>query len=171
MIPEKLVKEDDEMTEDVIENLLVKLKNNPDSLNALLKILDGLDRGGTMGIIEKIANGAIPSDALYLFEFFTSGPVRDSLIKSGNLVFLLMQALSDEKISDAIKAVAANTSIIAEAASSATDNTERVSALKLYSLLRDPDISFAIMSMMGVLKAAGKILREFKKESKEIESL
>lgn len=156
--------------EDPIEGLLLKLRDNAGILETVLKMLDKLEKGGMKDIIEKIANGAIPSDALYLFEFFTSEPMRDSLIKGGNLALLLIHAITDETTSDALKAISANMNFIAESAISYTEGNEKANALKLYSSLRDPDIGFAIMSMMGALKAMGKVLRELKKEKKMMES-
>lgn len=172
MITEHEKRENDTReTEDAIENLLIRVRDNADSIDTLMKILDKLEKGGAREIVEKIAEGGIPSDALYLFEFFTSEPMRQSLLQGGNLVLLLMHALTDEKTSDALKALASNVNYIADTAASYTKDSDRPNVLKLYSAIRDPDVNFAIMSMMGALKATGRILREMKKERKMMESL
>lgn len=161
----------EEKIDDPIEQMLVKLKDNAELLEILLKIMDKLEKGGAKETLKKIADGAIPSDANYLFEFFTSEPMMDSILKGGNLVLLLMHAMTDEHTSDSIKALAGNISYIAESAASYAEGSEKLNVLKLYSAIRDPDISFLILTMLGALKASGRILRDLKKERKMIESL
>lgn len=150
--------------EDPIEALLVKVRKNAGAFEMLLDMADKLERGGLSGIIEKIAGGALPSDLEYLFEFITSEPMRESMIKGGNIMLLLIHAISDEKVADAIKALASNLNHITDMAGSFADDAGKSSVLKLYSAMKDPDISYAIMSMMGALKAAGQILRELRKD-------
>lgn len=160
-----------EEIEDPIEKMLTMVRDNAEVFEILMKIMDRLERGGVKETLKKIADGAIPSDANYLFEFFTSEPMLDSILKGGNLVLLLMHALTDEHTSDSIKALAGNVSYIAESAASYAEGNEKLNVLKLYSVIKDPDISFAIMTMMGALKASGRILKDLKKEKKMIESL
>ncbi len=164
-------KEEEETPEDPIESLLVKVKENAGALDTVMKIIDRLQRGGFAGIVEKIADGALPSDLEYLFEFFTSEPMRDSILKGGNLVLLLMHAATEEKTADAIKGIASNLSYIVDSAGSFADGNGKPNVLKLYSAIRDPDVNYALLTMMGALKAVGRIMKDMKEENKDMESL
>lgn len=168
-MPSEKEKKQEEI-EDPLEGILVKLKDNASVLQKMFKIVKLLEESGLPKIIDKIADGGIPSDMEYIFTFFTSEPIRESLIKGGNLALLLMHSLTEERTSDTVKALGSNLDFITETARSYAESSGKSGALKLYSSMKDPDVNYAIMTMMGAMKAIGRVMREFNQERKQIDS-
>ncbi|GEM_PF-5290873 len=161
---ENVGKGEDVMENDPVEKLLMMVQKDSRLLNSLSKLLDSLEKSGVINIIDKLSKNAVPSDSEYLFDFFTSEPMRNSLLKFGNLALLLMASLSDEDSLDSIKLLTSNLGYIVQSASEYADANGKTNILKLYSALRDPDISYTIASLLGALKATGGLLREFHEE-------
>ena len=85
-------------------------------------------------------------------------------VKTMNVVSALSHSLSSEKASDAIKAILFNSDELWDGMVSGAKNPEATSLLRLYAMVKDPDISAGLTAALYALKAIGSALRKVPEE-------
>ncbi len=153
----KLSTEDDE---DDLEPLLAGLLENKDSFESMLKLFSKVKDSGLLNALETLSSEYLPSDIEFLSNFLTSRDFLYGFVKTINVVTALSHTLSNEKGSDAIKAIMYNSDELWDGMISGAKNPEATSLLRLYAMIKDPDISAGLTALLNALKAIGSALRK-----------
>lgn len=153
----KLSSDDDE---DDLEPLLQGLLENRDSFEALLNLFGKVKNSGLISALENLSSEYLPSDIEFLSNFLTSRDFLYGFVKTMNVVSALSHSLSSEKASDAVKAILYNSDDLWDGMISGAKNPEATSLLRLYAMVKDPDISSGITAVLNALKAIGSALKK-----------
>ncbi len=157
----KMSPEDDE---DDLEPLLGGLIENKDSFESMLKLFSKVKDSGLLTALENLSSEYLPSDIEFLSTFLTSRDFLYGFVKTINVVTALSHAVSNEKGSDAIKAIMYNSNELWDGMISGAKNPEATSLLRLYAMIKDPDISAGLTALLNALKAIGSALRKVPEE-------
>ena len=114
--------------------------------------------------MENLSSEFLPSDIEFLSNFLTSRDFLYGFVKTMNVVSALSHSLSSEKASDAIKAILFNSDELWDGMVSGAKNPEATSLLRLYAMVKDPDISAGLTAALYALKAIGSALRKVPEE-------
>ena len=119
---------------------------------------------GLISAFENLSSEFLPSDIEFLSSFMTSRDFLYGFVKTMNVVSALSHSLSSEKASDAIKAILFNSDELWDGMVDGAKNPEATSLLRLYAMLKDPDISAGLTAALYALKAIGSALRKVPEE-------
>ena len=72
----------------------------------------------------------------------------------------ILHALSDERTSDLMKAIMFNMSDATDGMIEAAKNQDKISMMKLYSKVKDPDIAAGMSVMSSFLKFMGTVMKK-----------
>ncbi|OWP56083.1 MAG: hypothetical protein B2I17_08155 [Thermoplasmatales archaeon B_DKE] len=126
----------------------------------MLNIMKRLKEAGIVNLANNIANDYLPTDVEFLAKFFASKELVYGMLKSANTAVSLIHALSDERTSDLVKAVMFNMPDAAEGMVEAAKTQDRMSMMKLYSMMKDPDVAAGISVMFSFLKFLGTVMKK-----------
>lgn len=149
-----------ENEEDDLEPLIEGLIENRDSFESLLNLFGKVKNSGLISALENLSSEYLPSDIEFLSNFMTSRDFLYGFVKTMNVVSAFSHSLSNEKASDAIKAILFNSDELWDGMISGAKNPEATSLLRLYAMLKDPDISSGLTAVLNALKAIGSALRK-----------
>lgn len=152
--------EEPEMEQDDLEPLIKGLLENTDAFAPMLRLFTKLRNSGLLDVMENISGEFLPSDIEFLSTFLTSRDFLYGLVKTINVVSALSHAMSSEKGSDTVKAILYNSDDIWDGMVTGAKNPEATSLLRLYSMVKDPDISAGLTAMLNALKAVGSALKK-----------
>ncbi len=150
--------------QDDLEPLIEGLIENRDSFEALLNLFGKVKDSGLISAFENLSSEFLPSDIEFLSSFMTSRDFLYGFVKTMNVVSALSHSLSSEKASDAIKAILFNSDELWDGMVDGAKNPEATSLLRLYAMLKDPDISAGLTAALYALKAIGSALRKVPEE-------
>ncbi len=150
--------------QDDLEPLIEGLLENRDSLEAILNLFGKVKNSGLISAMENLSSEFLPSDIEFLSNFLTSRDFLYGFVKTMNVVSALSHSLSSEKASDAIKAILFNSDELWDGMVSGAKNPEATSLLRLYAMVKDPDISAGLTAALYALKAIGSALRKVPEE-------
>ena len=150
--------------QDDLEPLIEGLLENRDSLEAILNLFVKVKNSGLISAMENLSSEFLPSDIEFLSNFLTSRDFLYGFVKTMNVVSALSHSLSSEKASDAIKAILFNSDELWDGMVSGAKNPEATSLLRLYAMVKDPDISAGLTAALYALKAIGSALRKVPEE-------
>lgn len=150
--------------QDDLEPLIEGLLENRDSFEALLNLFGKVKNSGLISAMENLSSEFLPSDIEFLSNFLTSRDFLYGFVKTMNVVSALSHSLSSEKASDAIKAILFNSDELWDGMVSGAKNPEATSLLRLYAMVKDPDISAGLTAALYALKAIGSALRKVPEE-------
>ncbi len=150
--------------QDDLEPLIEGLIENRDSFEALLNLFGKVKDSGLISALENLSSEFLPSDIEFLSSFMTSRDFLYGFVKTMNVVSALSHSLSSEKASDAIKAILFNSDELWDGMVDGAKNPEATSLLRLYAMLKDPDISAGLTAALYALKAIGSALRKVPEE-------
>ncbi len=150
--------------QDDLEPLIEGLLENRDSFEALLNLFGKVKNSGLILAMENLSSEFLPSDIEFLSNFLTSRDFLYGFVKTMNVVSALSHSLSSEKASDAIKAILFNSDELWDGMVSGAKNPEATSLLRLYAMVKDPDISAGLTAALYALKAIGSALRKVPEE-------
>ncbi len=150
--------------QDDLEPLIEGLIENRDSFEALLNLFGKVKDSGLISALENLSSEFLPSDIEFLSSFMTSRDFLYGFVKTMNVVSALSHSLSSEKASDAIKAILFNSDELWDGMVDGAKNPEATSLLRLYAMLKDPDISAGLTAALYALKAVGSALRKVPEE-------
>lgn len=150
--------------QDDLEPLIEGLIENRDSFEALLNFFGKVKDSGLISALENLSSEFLPSDIEFLSSFMTSRDFLYGFVKTMNVVSALSHSLSSEKASDAIKAILFNSDELWDGMVDGAKNPEATSLLRLYAMLKDPDISAGLTAALYALKAVGSALRKVPEE-------
>ncbi len=146
--------------DDRLEPLIREMLEDSDFLEAMLNIMKRLKEAGIVNLANNIANDYLPTDVEFLAKFFASKELVYGMLKSANTAVSLIHALSDERTSDLVKAVMFNMPDAAEGMVEAAKTQDRMSMMKLYSMMKDPDVAAGISVMFSFLKFLGTVMKK-----------
>ncbi|QRF74782.1 hypothetical protein Thermo_00273 [Thermoplasmatales archaeon] len=146
--------------DDRLEPLIREMLEDSDFLEAMLNIMKRLKEAGIVNLANNIANDYLPTDVEFLGKFFASKELVYGMLKSANTAVSLIHALSDERTSDLVKAVMFNMPDAAEGMVEAAKTQDRMSMMKLYSMMKDPDVAAGISVMFSFLKFLGTVMKK-----------
>lgn len=149
-----------EEDEDDLEPLIQGLLENKDSFESMLGLFGKVKNSGLITALENLSSEYLPSDIEFLANFLTSRDFLYGFVKTMNVVSALSHAMSSEKGSDAIKAIMYNSEELWSGMISGAKNPEATSLLRLYAMVKDPDISAGLTAVLNALKAIGSALRK-----------
>lgn len=149
-----------EDNEDRLEPLIKDLLSDTELIEALLNILKRMKEAGIVDLFNNIANDYLPTDIEFLGKFFASKELVYGMLKSANTGVSLIHAFSDERTSDLVKAIMYNLPEATESMVDAAKNPDRLSALKLMSMLKDPEIAAGMSVMFSFLKFLGSAMKK-----------
>lgn len=145
---------------DDLEPLLVELLDNKDVLISLMNVVKRLRDAGIINLFDNISRDYMPTDVEFLGKFFTSKEFTYGFLKTANTLVSVMHALSNEKTSDMVKAIMFDAEGITDSMVSGAKNPQQMSLLKMYSMIKDPDIASGFTAVMNALKVVGQSLRK-----------
>ncbi len=157
---ENKIKKEPELDQDDLEPLIKGLLDNTDAFGPMLNLFSKLKNSGMLGALENLSAEFLPSDIEFLSTFLTSKDFLYGLVKTVNVISALSHAMSNEKGSDAIKAIMYNSDEIWDGMISGAKNPEATSLLRLYAMIKDPDISAGLTAVLNALKAIGSALKK-----------
>jgi len=146
--------------DDKLEPLIREMLEDSDFLEAMLNIMKRLKEAGIVNLANNIANDYLPTDVEFLGKFFASKELVYGMLKSANTAVSLIHALSDERTSDLVKAVMFNMPDAAEGMVEAAKTQDRMSMMKLYSMMKDPEVAAGISVMFSFLKFLGTVMKK-----------
>jgi len=146
---------------DDIENILLKINENKDLIDAILKMLEKLKGAGAVESINYITD-ILPDNLDFFVRSFTSPDFTDTVSKSGNTLISLLFLLSNNEMADVIKAISFNSQGIAESMIDNAASAQPMSIFKLMSIFKDPEVSAGLNALIGALKVLGKSLKNLK---------
>ncbi len=161
---EEKVKEEPEMENDDLEPLIKGLLDNADAFGPMMNLFSKLKNSGLLQAMENMSGEFLPSDIEFLSSFLTSKDFLYGLVKMVNVVSAVAHAMSSEKGSDTIKAILYNSDEIWDGMVSGAKNPEATSLLRLYAMVKDPDISAGLTAVLNALKAMGSALKKVPEE-------
>lgn len=138
--------------QDVIEVLLSKVEENQDTLISFMDLFQKLKDAGLIDVMMEVSNDFAPSDIEFLEKFFTEKELISAILKVGNDLISILYALAEERTSDVVKAISFNLPGVTAGFVEGVKNPQTFSALKLMSLLKDPDVSALITGMVNAIK-------------------
>lgn len=144
---------------DDLEPLLVDVLENKEVFESLMNILKRLKEAGIINLMDNVSKDYMPTDVEFLGKFFTSKEFSIGMIKTGNLLIGAMHALSNEKTSDALKAVLFNAEGITDTMLDGAKNPEPMSLFKMYSMIKDPEVASGLTAVLNALKFIGQVLK------------
>lgn len=153
----KVVNEEDE---DDLEPLIMGLMENKDAFESMLNLFTKVKNSGLLTALENLSGEYLPSDIEFLSSFLTSKDFVFGFVKTMNVVSALSHSLSSEKASDAVKAILYNSDQLWDGMISGAKNPEATSLLRLYAMVKDPDVSAGLTAMLNALKAIGSALKK-----------
>ena len=157
---EEIKKKTPERDEDDLEPLITGLLENKDSFEAMINLFGKVKNSGLISAVENLSAEYLPSDIEFLSSFLTSRDFLYGFVKTMNVVSAISHSLSNEKASDAIKAIMYNSDELWDGMISGAKNPEATSLLRLYAMVKDPDISAGLTAVLYALKAVGSALRK-----------
>ncbi|MGC8608810.1 MAG: DUF1641 domain-containing protein [Thermoplasmata archaeon] len=149
---QKTQNESEPKDEDVIEVLLSKVEDNQDTLMSLMDLFQKLKDAGLVDVLLEVSNDFAPSDIEFLEKFFTEKELIAAILKVGNDLISVLYALAEERTSDVVKAISFNLPGVTSGFVEGVKNPQTFSALKLMSLLKDPDVSALMTGMINAIK-------------------
>lgn len=147
-----------------LEPLIQGIVENMDSFEALLNLFGKVKNSGLISALENLSSEYLPSDIEFLSNFLTSRDFLYGFVKTMNVVSALSHSLSSEKASDAIKSILYNSDELWDGMISGAKNPEATSLLRLYAMVKDPDISAGLTAVLYALKAIGSALKKVPEE-------
>lgn len=150
----------EENDEDDLEPLLQEFMANSDALESMLSLFLKVKKSGLLNAVENLSAEYLPSDIEFLSSFLTSKDFVYGFVKTMNVVSALAHTMSNEKASDTIKAILYNSDGIWDGMVSGAKNPEATSLLRLYAMIKDPDISAGLTAVLNALKAVGSALKK-----------
>ncbi len=147
-----------------LEPLIQGIVENMDSFEALLNLFEKVKNSGFISTLENLSSEYLPSDIEFLSNFLTSRDFLYGFVKTMNVVSALSHSLSSEKASDAVKAILYNSDELWDGMISGAKNPEATSLLRLYAMVKDPDISAGLTAVLYALKAIGSALKKVPEE-------
>lgn len=145
---------------DDLEPLLQEFMANSDSLESMLSLFLKLKKSGLLNAVENLSADYLPSDIEFLSSFLASKDFVYGFVKTMNVVSAVAHAMSSEKASDTVKAILYNSDALWDGMVSGAKNPEATSLLRLYAMVKDPDISAGLTAMLNALKALGMALKK-----------
>ena len=161
---ESKMKKEPEVEQDDLEPLIKGLLDNTDAFGPMLGLFSKLKNSGMLETLENLSGEFLPSDIEFLSTFLTSKDFVYGLVKTVNVVSSIAHAMSNEKASDVVKAIMYNSDDIWDGMVSGAKNPEATSLLKLYAMIKDPDISAGLTAVLNALKAMGSALKKVPEE-------
>lgn len=161
---EEKIKEEPEMENDDLEPLIKGLLENVDAFGPMMNLFSKLKNSGLLQAMENMSGDFLPSDIEFLSSFLTSKDFLYGLVKTVNVVSAVAHAMSSEKGSDTVKAILYNSDEIWDGMVSGAKNPEATSLLRLYAMVKDPDISSGLTAVLNALKAVGSALKKVPEE-------
>ncbi|MCL4444546.1 MAG: DUF1641 domain-containing protein [Candidatus Thermoplasmatota archaeon] len=146
--------------EDRLEPLIREILEDSDFLEAMLNILKKMKEAGIVNLANNIANDYLPTDIEFLGKFFASKELVYGALKSANTAVSVIHALSDERTSDLVKAVMFNMPDAADGMITAAKTQDKISMMKIYSMMKDPEIAAGISVMFSFLKFLGAVMKK-----------
>ncbi len=146
--------------EDRLEPLIREILEDSDFLEAMLNILKKMKEAGIVNLANNIANDYLPTDIEFLGKFFASKELVYGVLKSANTAVSVIHALSDERTSDLVKAVMFNMPDAADGMITAAKTQDKISMMKIYSMMKDPEIAAGISVMFSFLKFLGAVMKK-----------
>ncbi len=146
---------------DDIENIISKMNENKDLINAMLKLLEKLKDAGAVESLNHITD-VLPDNLDFFVRSFTSPSFIETLSKSGNTLMSLLFLLSNDEMSDIIRAISFNSQGIAESMVDNASSAQPMSLFKLMSLFKDPEVAAGLNAFIGALKVLGNSLKKLK---------
>lgn len=150
----------EENEEDDFEPLIKGFMDNSDALESMLNLFIKVKKSGLLNAVENLSGEYLPSDIEFLSSFLTSKDFVYGFVKTMNVVSALSHSISSEKASDALKAILYNSDAIWDGMVSGAKNPEATSLLRLYAMVKDPDVSAGLTAMLNALKALGMALKK-----------
>lgn len=157
---EEKMKEEPEFEGDDLEPLIRGLLENTDAFAPMLRLFTKLTNSGMIQALENMSAEFLPSDIEFLASFLTSKDFVYGLVKTVNVVSALAHAMSSEKGSDTVKAILYNSDEIWDGMVTGAKNPEATSLLRLYAMVKDPEISSGLTAVLNALKAVGSALKK-----------
>ena len=153
--------EKEDFNYDDLKNIISTVNENKDLINAVLKLLEKLKGAGAVEIISYITD-IFPDNTGLFAGSFTFDNFTGSLSKSGNTTMSLLFLLSNDEMSDIIKAISFNSQGIAEAMIDNVSSAQPMPVFKLISIFRNPEVAAGLNAFMGALKVPGNSLKKLK---------
>lgn len=144
---------------DDLEPLLVDVLENKEVFESLMNVLKRLKEAGIINLLDNVSKDYMPTDVEFLGKFFTSKEFSVGMIKTGNLLIGVMHALSNEKTSDALKAILFNAEGLTDTMLNGAKNPEPMSLFKMYSMIKDPEVAAGLTAVLNALKFVGQVLK------------
>lgn len=157
---EELKKVENEQDDDDLEPLIMGLMENRDAFESMLGMFSKLKNSGLLTALENLSGEYLPSDIEFLSSFLTSKDFVYGFVKTMNVVSALSHTMSNEKASDALKAILYNSDELFDGMITGAKNPEATSLLRLYAMVKDPDVSSGLTAVLNALKAVGKALKK-----------
>lgn len=153
-------KNQDESKNDDLNIIIEKVTENKDSIISFLDLLNKMQDAGLVDLFVNTTKDYTPTDIDFLVKFFSEKEMIETIFKFGNSMIGLLYGLSGERTSDLIKSISFNLSGVTDGFVDGVKNPEKLSTIKLYEMLKDPDISaFAT----GILNALSVIVSSTRK--------
>lgn len=157
---EELKKVEEENGQDDLEPLIRGLMENSDAFESMLSLFGKVKNSGLLTALENLSAEYLPSDIEFLSSFLTSKDFVYGFVKTMNVVSALSHSISSEKGSDALKAILYNSDAIWDGMVAGAKNPEATSLLRLYAMVKDPDVSSGLTAVLNALKAVGAALKK-----------
>lgn len=157
---EELKNIESENDEDDFEPLLKGLIENRDAFESMLNLFGKIKSSGLLSAMENLSGEYLPSDIEFLSSFLTSRDFLYGFVKTMNVVSALAHSMSSEKASDAIKAILYNSDEMFDGMITGAKNPEATSLLRLYAMVKDPEVSAGLTAVINALKAIGSALKK-----------
>lgn len=157
---EELKNMENEQDEDDLEPLIKGLMENRDAFESMLGLFGKVRNSGLINALENLSGEYLPSDIEFLSNFLTSKDFVFGFVKTMNVVSALAHSMSSERASDAIKSILYNSDELFEGMITGAKNPEATSLLRLYAMVKDPDVSAGLTAVLNALKAVGSALRK-----------
>jgi uncharacterized protein YjgD (DUF1641 family) len=145
---------------DSMEPLIRELIEDRDFLESLLNIVKRMKEAGIVNLVNNIATDYLPTDIEFLGKFFASKEFVYGALKTANSAVSLLHAFSDEQTSDLFKVMMFNLPDATDAMVNAAKNPERMSMMRLFSMMKDPDIAAGMSVMLSFLKFMGVVAKK-----------
>lgn len=149
-----------DINNDDLNVIMQKVAENKDTIVSFLDLLNKLKDAGLVDLFINTTKDYTPTDINFLTKFFSEKEMIETIFKFGNSMLGLLYGLSGERTSDLLKSISFNIPGITDGMVEGVKNPEKLSTVKLYEILKNPDVS---AFTTGILNALSVIVSSIRK--------
>ncbi|MGP6220631.1 DUF1641 domain-containing protein [Caldiplasma sukawensis] len=144
---------------DKVEEMLAEFLEDDSAIAGLLNLAKIMKDSGNIEFLQKLGEENIPGNPKSILSLFDRKEMHEGGINLFNLIVGLMASFSKEPSQSAVLSILYNSDQLWSAMIDGAKKPENFSLLRLFGILKDPEIAAGLTSVLNMLKVLGSILK------------